>query len=85
MNLFLEECNASGQRRYLSNWQKFLKQSDQQQGDKQIFGNMKIEGSNDVRSFCLATISVAYLGTALSLRIWRGKGLMGPDEVSTKF
>lgn len=53
--------------------------------DKQILGKMKTEGSNDVRSFCLATISVKCLGTTLSLRMWRGKGLMGPDEVSTKF
>lgn len=40
--------------KYLSTWEKFLKQSGQQHVDKLIFGKMKTDGSNDARSFCLA-------------------------------
>lgn len=52
------------QRKNLSTWEKFLKQSGQRHVDKLIFGKMRTEGSNNVRSFCLATISVICLETA---------------------
>lgn len=50
---------------YLSTSEKFLKQSGQQHVDKLIFGKMKTDGSNDVRSFCLAMISATCLEMAL--------------------
>lgn len=65
------------QRKNLSAREKFLKQSGQQRVDKQVFGKRKIEGCNDVRSFCLATISVTF-GNCTALRVWKGKGIMGP-------
>lgn len=84
-NLFLGECNAGGLEEVAQHSEKFLKQSSQQHVDKQTLSNMKIQGSKDVRSFHLVAISVYMFVNCTALRVWKGKGITGPDEINTRF